>query len=92
MPDPIIQIGTIIKKYQAIFAMFVGVATMSVMGAVAWQEVKDDTDAMRERIKAVEDQIAATAQKAAADHDILIRIDENVKSMGERLKRIEGQK
>ena len=46
MPDPIIKIGTIIKKYQAIFAMFVGVITMSVMGAVAWQEVKADTEAM----------------------------------------------
>jgi hypothetical protein len=92
MPDVVLQFGNIVKKYQSIVAMICGVASMSAIGAVAWHEVKADTEAMRERIKSVELKVEKDAQQSEADHDLLIRIDANVSSMNERLKRIEGQK
>lgn len=92
MPDVVIQFGNIIKKWQPLFAMIAGVVSICVIGAYAWQEVKADTEAMRDRLRSVEDKVESNAIRNRDDHDLLIRIDANVQSMNERLKRIEGQK
>lgn len=90
MPDPIIQFGHLIKRYQAIFSLVAGLLVIGIGGAVAWQEVKADTEAMRDRIKSIEAKVEHDARRTQEDHDLLIRIDANVQAMGERLKRIEG--
>ena len=87
MPDPIIQFSNFIKKWQSIVAMIVGVISVGAIGVVGWQEVKADTEAMRQRISLVEKAL----ERQQGERDMLIRIDENVKAMNERLKRIEAK-
>jgi hypothetical protein len=87
MPDPIIQFSNFIKKWQSIVAMIVGVMSVGAIGVVGWQEVKADTEAMRQRIILVEKAL----ERQQGERDMLIRIDENVKAMNERLKRIEAK-
>lgn len=83
MPDAFSNFSKWLQKWQAIVAVCIGVAAIGG----SWQMVKSDTAAMRDRIISVEKKV----EKFNDDHDLLIRIDANVHSINERLKRIESR-
>jgi len=83
MPDVVKSFSNWLKEWQAIVAVIIGVFALGV----GWQVVKGDTEAMRDRIEVVEQQI----QRINSDRELLIRIDVTVQAMNERVKRIESK-
>ena len=87
MPEAVKSFGNWLKEWQAIVAVVLGVFSLGV----GWQVVKGDTTAMRERIARVEVLVESNSARNLVDRELLIRIDTNLSSMNERLKRIEAK-
>jgi len=76
-----------LKKWQPFVATFVGVLCIGVGWGIAWNNVKGDTLAMRERITSVEEKI----EKIGGDHDILIELRTDVRHIKETLNKMSNK-
>ena len=83
MPDAVQVVANWVKKWQALVAVAIGLVGVGIV----WGVDKADRKIIHSRLESVERRI----ERHDIDHETLIRIDENVKSMGERLKRIENK-
>lgn len=73
-----------VKKWQPLIATLIGILCVGAGWGIAWNNVKGDTTAMRERIASVEVKI----EKMGGDHDILIELRTDVRYIKEALNKM----
>lgn len=88
MPDAVVSIGKFISKWQPLVATIVGILVIGVGWGIAWNSVKADTNAMRERIESLEVNIEKVVGDAGSDHDLLIELRTDVKYIKNMLDKI----
>lgn len=84
MPEPLEKFAKWLDKWKTIISVLIALVGVGVVLGV----VKGDTEAMRERITSLERKL----ERSEVDRDMLIRIDENVKIMIDRIKQLEAKK